>query len=508
MYYPDTYSNLISVRITHGAHVQMQALIDRKNELLELEEAYASKKAELILIYGRRRVGKTFLIKHFFKKKSCAFFYVTGINEGVLEEQLDEFAKAIGGCFYNGATIASSKTWMKAFEELNKAITTYSKKGKIALFMDEFPWMATKKSRLIQALEYYWNRHWCDNPKIKLIICGSSASWIIKKILYNKGGLHNRTTKQIILKPFTLIETKHFLDWKKLKLNYQQILQIYLPLGGVPFYLDQLKPEKSIAWNINNLGFNENSILSNELYKLFKSLFENHESYLELIRIIGKSRHGISRKELEKVSKKSQQGGRLTERLQDLEMAGFIKSFLPLMHDRRGLYYRIIDEFCYFCLRWIEPERQTLLTLDPSHNYWNEKIKSQEYLSWSGYAFEALCYKHIASIKKALRIVDSSRIGTWRYIPKTKSNEKGTQIDLVFDQNDSIVLFEIKNTIKPFVIDKDYAMQLKQKIEIFKEVTRTNKQVFMALISANGVKRNQYSDDLISAIVTLEDFFK
>lgn len=486
----------------------MDPLICRKAEQTELEDIYASKKAEFVLVYGRRRVGKTFLIKQFFKKKKCLFFYVTGVRDGALGEQLREFTKTIGECFYHGATIATANSWMKAFEELHKAILTQGKTRKIVVFMDELPWMATKKSRLIQTIEYYWNRYWSDIPNLKLIICGSSAAWIVKKILYQKGGLHNRTTKQIILKPFNLMETSQFLLANNVRLEQEQILQLYLALGGIPFYLEQVKRGKSAAWNINNLCFKESGILFNELNKLFQSLFDNHENYLSLIKMIGRSPYGISRSEIEKSSKNLFHGGRLTERLNDLEMAGFVKCFLPLMHDRQGLYYRIIDEFCYFYLKWMEPEKSTLLSLDTSHHYWNEKIKSPSYQAWAGYAFEMLCYKHIAEIKKILNVLDDSKIGSWRYAPKINSEDNGTQIDLIFDQSDSILLCEIKYTDKPFVIDKSYSMELIKKIEIFKKITKTNKQIFLSIISANGIKPNRYSDELINQVVTLEDLYK
>lgn len=483
----------------------MQKLISRKNEQLELEEIFSSKKAELVVVYGRRRVGKTFLIKYFFRKKRCIFFHVTGIKDGLLTEQLKEFAKGIGECFYNGASIATPESWMQAFEELNKAILTEKKSSKIVLFMDEFPWMATKKSRLIQALEYYWNRYWIDNPKLKLIICGSSAAWIIKKILYSKGGLHNRTTRQIILRPFNLTETKALLEANNIKLKKEHILQLYLAFGGVPFYLEQLRSTKSIAWNINQLCFKESGILFDELNKLFQSLFEEHESYLMLVKIISRSLYGISRSEIEKISKGTFYGGRLTERLKELEMAGFIKSFLPVMHNRQGIYYRLIDEFCYFYLKWIEPEKSTLLFLDSDHHYWNGRIKTSAYQAWAGYAFEMLCYKHISSIKRVLHILDDARIGAWRYTPKAYAKEFGAQIDLVFDQNDSIILCEIRYTDKPFVIDKSYAEQLSRKIAVFKKVTRTEKQIFLSIISVNGIKSNRYSDELVSEVVTLDD---
>lgn len=482
----------------------MTMLVGRKKEQIQLEDFLVSKKSEFLLVYGRRRVGKTFLIKQFFKKKKCVFFYVTGVQKGTFEEQLSEFAKAIGENFYQGATIAVPSSWMNAFEELNKAIVSQAKGNKIVLFMDEFPWMATKKSRLIQALEYYWNRHWTDNPRIKLIVCGSSAAWIVKKILYQKGGLHNRITKQIILKPFDLLESSQFLSSNNVKLSAVQVLKLYLTFGGVPFYLDQISRKQTIETNINNLCFKESGILFNELEKLFQSLFENHQSYLTLIKVISQSRHGISRSEIEHSSKNLFVGGRLTERLNDLELAGFIKSFLPIQHEKYGLYYRIIDEYCYFYLKWNAPEKATLLSLDADHHYWNEKSKSPSFQAWSGYAFEMVCYKHVAQIKRTLHILEDARVGAWQHVPKNDSL-RGTQIDLLFDQSDSIVICEIKYTEKLFVIDKDYADHLCRKMDVFKSVTKSKKPIFLALISANGVKPNRYSAQMLAGVVTLED---
>lgn len=504
LHYSDTYSKIISVR-KPWVRI-MKKIIGRKNEQIELEDIYSSKKPEFVLVYGRRRIGKTFLVKNFFLRKSGVFFNVTGIKDGALTEQLTEFAKAISKCFYHGANIAVPNSWMQAFEELSKAISNCNKRQKIVLFMDEFPWMATKKSRLIQALEYYWNQYWLDNTHLKLIICGSSAAWIVKKILYQKGGLHNRVTRQIILKSFNLLETKQFLEENNIKLNPASTIQLYLVFGGVPFYLEQFKRNQSVASNINNLCFKENSILFNEFNKLFQSLFDDYNDYSSLVKIISRVREGISRSEVESKSKTF--GGRLTERLKDLETAGFIKSFLPIMDHKYGTYYKLFDEFCYFYLKWIEPEQFTLLSLVPDHNYWNQVIKSASYRAWSGYSFEMLCYKHISFIKKELDILDDARVGTWRYDAKKNTDEEGAQIDLLFDQSDSIVLCEIKYTEKDFSIDKSYAEDLSKKIDIFKKITKTKKPVFLALISANQIKENRYSKNLVSRAVIIENLLK
>jgi uncharacterized protein len=306
-----------------------------------------------------------------------------------------------------------------------------------------------------------------------------------------------------------LLECREFLRHQGTKFNDYQILQLYAVMGGVPHYLKQIVRGQSAAENINNLCFRENGLLFSEFNKLFKSLFKNAKVYVELIKIIASSRQGIARTEIEKKSKFTTKGGTLTERLNDLELAGFIKSFLPLKSKEQGVFYRILDEYVYFYLKWIEPEKQVLLGFDSSSEYFTEKIGSLEYSSWMGYAFESICYKHTSQIRTALEISSGARVGTWRYIPKRNSNEQGAQIDLLFERKDSaITLCEIKCTGKPFVIDKAYYHSLLNKINIYQFKTRTTKQIFVAFITAAGLKKNMYTKQIVDRIVILADLFK
>jgi len=484
-------------------------IIGRKYELQELSESFNTKQAEFIVVYGRRRVGKTFLIEQAFKKKRCHFFHVSGIQDEDMKVQLGEFAKSMSETFYDGVSITPANSWMNAFEGLSKAINGVQNKLKVVLFFDELPWMATKRSKILQALDYYWNRRWSKNPRIKLVVCGSSASWIIKNIINNKGGLHNRYTKSLLLKPFTLYETKIFLASNKINLNEKQILQLYMVMGGVPHYLKQIKRGISAVQNINNLCFSENGMLFSEFDKLFKSLFHDAKKYIELIRVIAQVREGVSRDEIENKSKFSKKGGTLTDRLNDLELAGFIKSFLPVGHTRQGEYYRVIDEYSYFYLNWIEPEKSTLIGQEVGNKFWIKKSGTPKYFNWMGYAFEAVCYKHISQIRETLNIDEGTRVGTWRYRPRKETNEKGAQIDLLFERDDSaITLCEIKCTEKPFVLDKEYYDSLLNKVKVYKTVTRNKNQIFIGFITTNGIKNSKYLDKIIDGIVTLEDLVK
>lgn len=485
-------------------------LTGRVAEQQTLESFYKSKRAELLALYGRRRIGKTFLIKHFFAKKKCVFFHVTGIKDGNLSEQISRFIKSISHTFYKDSEIKERLNWFDAFDALTDAINKHAKRGKkIVLFLDEFPWMVTHKSKLLQALDHFWNHYWSNDARIKLVICGSSASWIINKIINNKGGLHNRVTKKMLLKPFTLQEAKKFLSAQGVKLNNWQVAQIYMATGGVPFYLSFTEKGQSSAQAIESLAFTENAPLLKEFDNLFSSLFEDEEPYIELLRIIAKHRYGIAQSEIAKQSKHFSKGGRITSKLKELKETGFILGFKPHQHKKKGIYYRVIDEYTLFYFYWIEPIRDTLQEESLEKGYWSELQSSAAWHSWSGYSFEAIVYKHLSQIREKLNIPATAIANSWRYIPMKNAKANGAQIDLLFDRRDAVItLCEIKYSSKAFVIDKQYAQRLIKKREVFVQRIKTKKQIFIVMIAARSIRNNPYSDELISGVVVLDDLFK
>lgn len=486
-------------------------IIGRHQEQKILETAYQSNKAEFIAIYGRRRVGKTFLIKTFFDSKSSPFFYCSGLQDGKLNAQLKEFANQLGHCFYQGAPIAPAKTWMDALAELHRALShakTMLKKGqKITLFFDELPWLASRRSGALEALDYYWNRYWSHESHIKLIVCGSAASWMIDKIINNKGGLHNRVTRTIQLEPFSLAETQVYLDHNGVKLNQTQILELYMALGGIPHYLSLMFKGKSSSQIIDELCFQKAGALVSEFDRLFSSLFTDGTAYALLIEQIAKHRYGIGQAALIKATKLPD-GGSTKNKLMALEQAGFIQAFIPHQHQDKGIYYKVIDEYCLFYLHWIKPHLNTIQKQSRIKGYWLAKQKEAAWKSWSGYAFEAICYKHISEIKTALHIAAGAEIGSWRYVPRL-SSQTGCQIDLLFDRADGVItLCEIKYNAQPFIIDKAYAKSLQNKLETYRKMTRTKKQLFLGMVTANGLKETMYSEEIVHAVITLDDLFK
>lgn len=498
-----TYNRVIS---GHSNEIFFMHIAGRDREVKKLDEFYNSAKSEFMAVYGRRRVGKTHLVKLYFKNKDCDFFSATGIDSPSFEAQRVAFCAELSKQLFQNLPLETPKTWFKIFELLDQAISKSSKK--FVIFLDELPWMVTPKSQLLQAIEYFWNQRWNFSNKVKLIICGSLSSWIIRNVIENTGGLYHRVTYRLAIEPFNLHQTNEFLnECNHITLTHRQILKIYSVMGGIPLYLEQVKKGKSADQVIDEACFNKEGLLFDEMNELFKSLFKDSIVYMEITREIAKHRYGIAKQDLTK-KLKMPHGGRFAERLKELEEAGFIISFLPYQHKEKGVYYRIVDEYTMFYYSWIEPNIRAIKNLSSPSNYWLVKTKESSYQAWKGYTFEAICYKHVMQISKALNLGPTSAPYTWRYSPKLKSKESGTQIDLLFERSDdAITICEIKCTDEPYAIDKASANLLENKIAIFKEQTRTKKQIFLVLISANGAKKTAYSE-LLSGIVTLDDLFK
>lgn len=484
----------------------MSKIIGRAKEISLLQQLQSSKKAEFIVIYGRRRIGKTFLVQQCLAKKG-SYLECTGLKDGAMRDQLTNFIKNFQAVFYPNLPLATPKNWRSAFELLTQEIKQQPATEPFILFLDEIPWLATKKSKLLQNLDYFWNTEWSKLPNFKLIVCGSAASWMLNKLINAKGGLHNRLTKTMLLEPFTLVETKQYLAGNNIHLSEKQVLDVYMVFGGVPYYLNQLHRAKSVAQNINDICFRKDGLLFSEFPRLFKSLFDAADLNLTIVREIARYRYGISFKELMKKIGKTA-GGRYSERLSELEAAGFIQKFLPYGRKRRDHYYRVIDEYTMFYLRWID-EIVNGKEVPKSSNYWMQITNMSVWQSWAGYAFEGVCQKHADNIIRKLGLETvGCLIGNWRYLPVHKTKEAGAQIDLLFDRQDgAISICEIKYSSKLFSLDKNYAKNLLNKIEVFQKQTKTKKQIFLVMVTTMGLKRNVWSEDLVHSVVELKDLF-
>ncbi|HSX12490.1 MAG TPA: hypothetical protein VLF61_03280, partial [Rhabdochlamydiaceae bacterium] len=446
------------------------------------------------------------LIRQYFSRKGI-YLEASGAKDKPLKKQLENFMKALSKTFFKDIPLATPASWDMAFEMLTKELEQLPKSKKAIIFLDELPWMSTKRSGLLQSIDYYWNLHWSKLPNLVLIVCGSAASWMLEKLIYAKGGLHKRITRKMLLEPYKLKETEQFLKSRGLQLNQKQILDLYMAIGGIPFYLRGVKKGLSAAQNINALCFEKNGLLFDEFKNLFDSLFEKAEVNLTIVREIVKHGNKISRENLIRAMGISS-GGTLNKRLRELEAAGFIQSYLPFERTARNHFYRVTDEFSLFHLKWIEPYLKSK-AIDHEHGYWQKMVKTPAVSSWAGLAYEAICLKHIAQVRKALGLEKvTCKTGSWQYFPKKGSNEDGVQIDLIFDRQDgAITLCEIKYSEKPFVIDKTYAKKLIQKIDIFESRSKTTKQIMLALITTMGLKSSVWSKEIVHKEVTLKNLF-
>ena len=484
----------------------LKNIIGREKEKQYLNQIFKSKEAEFVAIYGRRRVGKTFLIREFFEGKGL-FFELVGQKDVGLRQNLENCCQSIQEAFQPKLPLKQPNSWKKAFYLITKLIESQAKNRKIFIFLDELPWLATRRSGLIQALDYEWNIKWSRFKNLTLIVCGSAASWVIDNLINAKGGLYNRITRIIHLQPFSLKETSKFIHSLGVNLKSLQILDLYMVMGGIPHYLRQVKKGLSSVQIINESCFDRDGLLFSEFSRIFKSLFDQAELHDNIIREIAKKRSGVSREELlESLGLKS--GGTFRKRLNELIESGFVTEYIPFGKSKKDYYLKIIDEYSLFYLRWIEPIKNKI-TMGTDPNYWQNMFNNPKYNSWSGYAFEAVCMKHTSQIIKSLKLEGLSMgIGSWRYIPPVKSKEIGAQIDLLIERTDNCInLCEIKHTNKLYSITKEYAKNLANKILMFEKRTKTNKQIFLTMITTRGIKKTIWSDDLVDSEVILDDLF-
>jgi uncharacterized protein len=467
-------------------------MIGRAEEIQILNNLLQSKEAELVSVLGRRRVGKTFLIRETFKENMV--FEFVGIQNGTRQEQLNSFTFCLQQTFGKKTVPNIITSWLQAFQILIEILGTNKNSKKQVIFIDELPWIAGIKPDFLKAFGFFWNS-WASKNNIVVAICGSAASWMIKQVINNKGGLHNRVTRQIYLQPFTCMETKQYLLQRGLKFNDEQITELYMTFGGIPYYLKQIDKGNSVAQVVNKLCFEAKAPLKNEFANLYAALFTNPANYIAVIKACYAKWKGMGQNEIVQLSGIAS-GGTLTKILDDLEISGFITGTSPFSNVKKEKLYRLTDEFSLFYLKFMEGKKAA---------NWNAISQTQPFKLWQGYAFENFCFKHIDKIKQQLGIAG---IVTQQYSYNIKNAAKnsGGQIDLIIDRNDQCInLCEIKYHNKPFVITPSYTVLLTQRVQNFKWQTGTKKTVFITFISKAGVKNNGH---IIDNEILLKEFYK
>lgn len=464
-------------------------IIGRKAEQEILRQRIESMSPELIAIYGRRRVGKTFLVRRFFNDSFS--FYYTGIYQGTKKEQLGEFNRQLE--LYSGRKWKAAENWFDAFAQLREYIESLDGNSPIVVFLDELPWMDTHKSRFIKAFEYFWNSWGVTNSRLKLIVCGSATTWMRENVFSDKGGLYNRTTRSIYLAPFTLHETEQYLLSRGIAWNRYQIAECYMVLGGTPLYLQMLERSMSFTQNVDNLFFVQNAPLAHEYDFLFRSLFKEATLHRQIIETLAGKATGMTRMEIMAITK-IEDGGALTKALRNLCDCDFIRQYTAFGKSERGTIYQLTDLFSLFHLRYVKGYR------GQDENHWQNMIDSPSRRTWSGYSFEQLCLQHIRQIKWKLGISGvQSDICAWK--------DNGGQIDLVIDRRDQTInLCEMKFSQSEFEITKKYDEHLRQRMEKFRAATKTRKALHQTFVTTYGIKKNMYSGNVQNE-VRLDDLF-
>jgi len=468
-------------------------IIGRRAEQRELQRLLDSDKPEFIIVYGRRRVGKTYLIKEYFENNFA--FYFTGSVDAPNDKNLSNFDKAVVD--YGGEASRASKNWGDAFDKL-KILLNARRERKMVVFFDEMPWLDTRGSDFLQAFDYFWNSWASSIPEMLFIGCGSATSWITKKIFQNRGGLHNRITGRIYLAPFTLGECEEFFQSRKIEMTRYQMAECYMIFGGIPYYINLFHTDLSLTQNVDKLCFTENAPFKNEFEELYKSLFKSPDRHIAIVEALAKKTAGMNRAELSKASK-FQPNGHFTEILKELEQCDFIEKYNDFTKDKNGLYYYLKDPFTLFYLKYMKNNNAR------DDYFWTNYAEDGGHKAWLGYAFERLCRAHVRQIKEKLGILGVSTVtASWR----SKETAPGVQVDLLISRRDGVInLCEMKYAKHPYLITRAEASELERKKAVFIAETGAKSAIHITMVTTWGLERKGYFNIAQSEII-LNDLFK
>lgn len=476
-------------------------IIGRTYEQAIIKRCLENEEAQLIALYGRRRVGKTFLIKEYFNDQFD--FVFTGMFEATRDVLLLQFQKRIEALY--GKPCKRLHNWFDAFDMLSEYLDTLDKE-RIVVFLDELPWMDTPRSNFLQAFTLWWNEWGSRKQHLKLFVCGSSTSWMMSNLIGDKGGLYGRVSRSIYLSPFNLGETEQFLKQSKgIELSRYQILEAYMILGGIPYYLNMLEKGVPLSVNIDNLFFKQGAPLRSEFNFLFRSLFKESKIYYSIVRALAKHRKGMTRQEI-LVAIGAKEGGAITEALTNLLQCDFLRKFTAIGKKERDALYQLTDLFSLFHIKFVGENS------GQDQHFWTNIMGQGGKMEWCGYAFEQVCLHHIQQIKDALSISGVlSNVHSWSckaFTDKDGNQWSGAQIDLLIDRSDNVINFcEMKFSNTEYGISADYEEKLRNRVAVFKAITKTRKAIQHTFVTTYGVRHNLHSA-LVQSEVTMDDLFK
>ncbi|MBP5545505.1 MAG: ATP-binding protein [Kiritimatiellae bacterium] len=472
-------------------------MIGRKKELAVLADCIAADRSRLVVVYGRRRVGKTFLVREAFDYHFT--FTHTGLENGSLREQLSAFWSSLRRQCHVDSPVP--RNWMEAFESLKDAIEV-SGDARKTIFLDELPWMDTRNSGFVKAIEAFWNGWASARKDVMMVVCGSAAAWMSKKILHNRGGLFNRANRTIRLEPFTLAECEAFALAEGLVMDRKDLVAAYMVFGGAPYYWSLLDRGESLSQNIDRLFFSEGAELADEFGRLYKSVFASPEPYIAAVSALGRKKAGMTREELAAAIPGAANDGTLTETLRNLETSGFVRRYVETGNSRKGSVFQLIDNYTLFFFQFVQGRSGR------DSAFWSHMLHDSRRTAWEGLAFERVCLRHSAQIKAALGISGiETKESAWRCSSRDP-DVKGAQIDLVIERADRVVnLCEMKFCSEQFSIDAGYAASLREKVGAFKRETGTRANCHLTFVTTYGLRRNKYSS-IAQSEVTLDDLFR
>ncbi|HFA48988.1 MAG TPA: ATP-binding protein [Bacteroidetes bacterium] len=474
-----------------------QELLGRAGEKERLKTALESSKPELVAVIGRRRVGKTFLVRKVYGDKIK--LEVTGLQKGKKKEQLRNFQISMRAFGLQTPLDDPPDNWLDTFFLLTQELEKKDLREKYVIFLDELPWMAGKRSDFITGFSYFWNS-WASKQNIVVVICGSAASWMIEKVVNDKGGLHNRITDIIHLQPFNLKETEAFLIAKNINYPRYQVILLYMAIGGIPMYLDFVRKNLSAVQNIDHLCFRESGFLYDEFDRLFPALFDRHERHSSIVKTLASKQKGMTRQEIMDGTGLPN-GGSLSKTLKELQQSGFIKNYPGIGKKKKEVLYRLVDAYCLFYLRQVAPNKGSQ-TVSFEQLYAMPPFKN-----WCGYAYENVCLDHLVQIKTKLGI-SGILTRAYSFVAKPKDGLPGTQIDLLIDRADQAIhICEIKFSTGEYIIDKKTAKNIRQKHTVFRYHTKTRKHLFTTFITTFGLVDNNWRKETVDQSVTMDDLF-
>jgi AAA+ ATPase superfamily predicted ATPase len=480
-------------------------VIGREEELNTISRLYESERSEFLAIYGRRRVGKSFLIEEALGEKIS--FMAVGIYqkidpdnlekvESYRQKQLSHFYNSLIEYGLSKAGNPAPTSWMEALELLKKLLQRKRARRKV-IFIDELPWLAGPQSaELLEELGHFWNSWARKRKDIFLIVCGSATSWMVDNVMRDYGGLYGRITESIFLKPFTLEECERYWAKRGLHLSRYEIALTYMVIGGVPYYMDSIRPDRTMADNINAIYFDKDKARQ-EFKDVYTGLYSSSEIYIHVIRELGKRFYGMTRDELLKaIGKKG--GGSFSDILENLIDSGIIRSYTLYGSPRKQTVYQLVDFFTLFYLRFVE---------NSDFTSWRSVQRSKPFYTWAGNTFELLVLEHMPQLANALRIKEYATPFSWRGV--TPDNV-GVQIDLIIPATAERAEYicEMKFSEGKYTLSGDDVEEIGRQISAVRnsKIHKLSHSIYVALVTSFGATESMHKIH-VNDIVTLDSLF-